>query len=227
MINRISENVLQAKFNIEKALSGTGRAIDDITIIGVTKTVDIDIAEMLLDCGINNFGENRVQEFIRKYDAIGDKAVWHLIGHLQKNKIKYIVGKTKLIHSVDSIELLEEISKHSIKESINTNVLVQVNVSGEESKFGIKKEYLKEFCEKGRKLPNISINGIMTMAPFTEDKDYIKRVMDDANKVFLDIQGENGDNMNIKYLSMGMSNDYEIALQSGANILRIGTALFR
>ena len=226
-MSSIKENIQIVKENAQAAAIKSGRTLDDITILGVTKTVDTDTAKEVLANGLTDLGENRVQELCNKYEQIGDAANWHLIGHLQKNKVKYIVDKVKLIHSVDSIDLLKEISKQAGKHNVTANVLAQLNVSGEESKFGMTPKELPKFLEEASKIPNIMVKGLMTMAPFTQDEAYIRKIMEKTNKIFVDNQREKSDNIDIKCLSMGMSNDYQIAIEEGATIVRIGTALFK
>ncbi|HOK40437.1 MAG TPA: YggS family pyridoxal phosphate-dependent enzyme [bacterium] len=223
---KIKENIKKIKEKIKERCIKCGRAPEEITIIGVTKTVDVETAKILLENGINNLGENRVQEFLKKYEEIGKNAIWHLIGHLQSNKIKYIVGKTYLIHSIDSFELLKKINEKSKEKNLITDVLIEVNMSGEETKYGLKEEneILKLF-EGSINLLNIRICGLMTMAPFTNNEKEIRIPFQKTYKLFEKIK-EKFNLKNFKYLSYGMSNDYLIAIEEGANILRIGTAFF-
>ena len=180
----------------------------------------------IIDEGILDLGENRVQELTGKYDIIDRKCNWHLIGHLQTNKVKYIIDKVKLIHSVDRLELAQEINKRAQSHGITVDVLVQVNVSGEESKFGVALEEAREMVEKMSAFSNIRIRGFMTMAPFAENPESIRYVFSKLRDFSIDIRKENLDNNNMDILSMGMSNDFEVAIEEGSNMVRIGTALF-
>ncbi|MBR2499872.1 MAG: YggS family pyridoxal phosphate-dependent enzyme [Clostridia bacterium] len=222
----ISENLLKIKENIEKASIASGRKADSITLVAVTKNVGIPECEALLSSEHNVFGENRVQSLLEKYDVLGDNATWHLIGHLQTNKVKYIIDKVSLIHSVDSIHLAEEIERLSKKQNKVSDILLQVNVSGEESKFGMPKEELFPTLEKLSSFENIKVRGLMTIPPVAtfkgENRKYFKVLYD----LFTKINNQFGSNICADYLSMGMSDDYEDAILEGANIVRVGRALY-
>lgn len=224
-IRKNAEKVLE---NVRGASERSGRKLEDITIIAVSKTVDSERAAEVLEVnGINALGENRVQEFTKKYEILADKQIdWHLIGHLQKNKVKYIIGKTKLIHSVESLALAQEINKRSIKANIKTKVLLEVNMAQEESKFGLKPDEVELFLKDLAELANIEIAGLMTVAPYVENPEDIRWVFKDMKKLFKKLSALDQENVDMKYLSMGMSNDYEIAIEEGANIVRIGTKIF-
>lgn len=222
----ISENLNRIYNCIRKAAFKSGRNPDEIKLVAVTKTVDVDKINQAIDCGITAIGENRVQELIKKYPLINKEVEWHLIGHLQTNKVKYIIDKVNLIHSVDSIKLMEEINKRAKDKGRIMDILVEVNISGEASKFGIKPEDLFKFLKEASQYSNINVKGLMTIAPYCIDPEEtrpyfkeMKRLFDEASQ--LDIH-----NVKMVYLSMGMSNDFEIAIEEGANIIRIGTALF-
>jgi pyridoxal phosphate enzyme (YggS family) len=180
----------------------------------------------IIDEGILDLGENRVQELTKKYDKINRECNWHLIGHLQTNKVKYILDKVKLIHSVDRIELAQEINKRAQRHGITIDVLVQVNVSGEESKFGVSLEGAQELVEKINHLSHLKTRGFMTIAPFAEDPERIRYVFSKLRDFSIDIRKEKLDNRSMDILSMGMSNDFEVAIEEGSNMVRIGTALF-
>lgn len=211
---------------IERAALKSGRKADDIQIIAVTKTVEPEKIFAILDEGITELGENRVQELVKKYDIIDKKCNWHHIGHLQTNKVKYIVDKVKLIHSVDRLSLALEIQKRAEKINRIVDVLIQVNVSKEESKFGVYEEELFELLEKVNKLGNIRVRGLMTMAPYDENPENVRHVFAKLRDLSIDIQSKTLDNVSMEFLSMGMSNDFEVAIEEGSNMVRIGSALF-
>lgn len=225
-LDYIRENVAGIRERVARAAEKSGRRLEDINIVAVTKTVGLDRIERVLEEGILNLGENRVQELLEKYDNIKRECRWHLIGHLQTNKVKYIVDKVAMIHSLDRLELAEEIQNRAQKAGRSIDVLVQVNVSGEESKFGIDSGQTLELVKKLSLLKNIKVKGLMTIAPFDENPENIRYVFRGLHKIFIDIQQENIDNIDMAYLSMGMSNDFETAIEEGANMVRIGTSIF-
>ncbi|HHV27160.1 MAG TPA: YggS family pyridoxal phosphate-dependent enzyme [Tissierellia bacterium] len=222
----IKENLLKVQENIENALIRSGRKNENIDIIAVTKTVDVDIINESISLGINNIGENKVQEIQKKYDNINDDVNWHMIGHLQSNKVKYIIDKVNLIHSLDRLSLAKEINKRAKAKDIVKDVLIQVNISEEKSKFGLKKEEVVPFIEKILEMKNIRVKGLMTMAPHVENPEEIRYVFRDLRNLGYKIENRNYENIEMKYLSMGMSNDYEVAIEEGSNMVRLGTALF-
>lgn len=222
----IKTNISDVRLRIEKAAMRSGRKAEDITLIAVSKTVEPDRILKALDEGIYNLGENKVQELCEKYDIINRDCKWHLIGHLQTNKVKYIIDKVQMIHSVDSAELAEEIQKRASKARRLIDVLVQVNVAGEESKFGISPQEVDGFVRKISTYGNIRVKGLMTIAPLAQDAENIRYVFRDLKKIFIDIKKENIDNIDMEVLSMGMSNDFEAAIEEGANMVRVGTAIF-
>ena len=222
----LAKNYETIKQNAINALKESGRTLSDILILGVSKTVDASILNEAVKMGITTFGENRVQELLEKYDKVKG-AKWHLIGHLQTNKVKYIIDKVELIHSVDSIKLLNEIGRCAKKIDKVQSVLIEVNVSGEESKFGVPIDNVKEFLEEAKTVENVLIEGFMTMAPLGETDENLHLIFKKLHNLYIDIQSEKYDNINMKYLSMGMSGDYEIALKEGANIIRVGRNLFK
>jgi|LSQX01.1.fsa_nt_gb pyridoxal phosphate enzyme (YggS family) len=237
-MNDLIDNINNIKNNISRAALKSGKRPEDIQVVSVTKKVDSEAIINLLNLGMNNIGENRVQELLKKYDEVqnhidkskntdGCTPTWHLIGHLQTNKVKYIVDKVDLIHSVDSIKLASVINEKCKEIDKVMNVLVQVNVSGEESKYGIDAHKLDDLLYEISKLPNIKVQGLMTMAPLLDDPETARPVFRELNKLFVDIRDKKYDNVSMLYLSMGMTNDYDIAIEEGANIVRIGTAIFR
>ncbi len=223
----IKENIQAVNEKIENAALKSNRHKDDITLLGVTKTVDTDAILEAINCGITNVGENKPQELARKYEVIGDKVKWHLIGTLQTNKVKYIIDKVSMIHSLDRESLCEEIQKRAEKIDRKIDCLVQVNISKEESKHGLEVEDAIEFIKNvSNNYKNINIKGLMTMAPFTANEDEIRKVFRGLKDLSLEIKDLNIPRVTMDELSMGMSNDYEIAIEEGATIVRVGTSIF-
>ena len=221
----ISKNLEIIKNNIEKACIKANRKIEDIEIIGVTKTTDAERINILKELGITTFGENKAQELLEKYNII-DNVSWHFIGNLQTNKVKYIIDKVSLIHSVNSLKLLEEINKRAFNNNINMPVLLEINIANEPSKCGLLEKDLPYIIENIEKFKNITLNGLMCVAPFVENPEQNAQYFRKMRKLFVDIQQKNKDNIYMKYLSMGMTNDYSIAIEEGANMIRIGTGIF-
>lgn len=223
----IKENIQAVNEKIENAALKSNRHKDDITLLGVTKTVDTDAILEAINCGITNVGENKPQELARKYEVIGDKVKWHLIGTLQTNKVKYIIDKVSMIHSLDRESLCEEIQKRAEQIDRKIDCLVQVNISKEESKHGLEVEDAIEFIKNvSNNYKNINIKGLMTMAPFTANEDEIRKVFRGLKDLSLEIKDLNIPRVTMDELSMGMSNDYEIAIEEGATIVRVGTSIF-
>ncbi len=222
----LKSNVNDVMERVEKAALKSGRKLDDITVIAVSKTVDPERIMRVIDEGIIDLGENRVQELTEKYDIIKRECNWHLIGHLQTNKVKYIIDKVKMIHSVDSLDLAKEIQKRANNIGKVADILIQVNVANEETKFGIDSSQVVSLAKEISGFPNIHVKGLMVIAPYADDPEDVRGVFKEARKIFVDMRQENIDNINMDYLSMGMSNDFEVAIEEGSNIVRIGTALF-
>ena len=222
----INENCEKIKMRIQAAAHRSHRNPEDIRLIAVSKTVDVARIMKALEWGITDLGENRVQELCNKADIINVKCNWHLIGHLQTNKVKYILDKGSMIHSLDRFELAEEIQKRAEKAGRIVEVLVQVNIAAEDTKFGICPENTLDLIKKLSKMGNIRVKGLMTIAPLTENSEDVRWVFAGLRKLLIDIKEENIDNINMDYLSMGMSNDFEVAIEEGANMVRIGTAIF-
>ena len=223
----IQDNVKRVMEEIARAAAASGRKPEDITLVGVTKTVTAARAKELIDAGVTNLGENRVQSLLDKYETLKDEPAWHLIGHLQTNKVKYIADKVSMIHSVDSLKLAEEIDRRFQMAGRTANILVQVNVSGEESKFGIQPEDAFPLMESLSQLKNIQVCGLMTMAPKTDHPDDCRKFFYGLHKLSVDIRDKKYDNINMGQLSMGMSGDFREAILEGATIVRIGSALFQ
>lgn len=222
----LRRNLEDIKSRVEKAAAKSGRNAEDIKIIAVTKTIDNERIKNVIEQDMVDLGENRVQELCDKYNFIEKKCNWHLIGHLQTNKVKYIVDKVHMIHSVDRIDLVDEIQKRAEKIDKVIDILVQVNIAEEESKFGMHKEHVMDFVKRVSSYKNIKIKGLMTIAPYAQNPEEIRYVFRELRKIFIDIREENIDNIDMDYLSMGMSNDFEIAIEEGSNIVRIGTGIF-
>lgn len=226
-MSNIKENLNYIRNNIKKSTEKSNRKENDVMLLAVTKTVDVDAIQEVIDNGITNVGENKPQELARKYDVLGDKVNWHLIGSLQTNKVKYIIDKVYMIHSLDREVLCEEIQKRAEKINRTINCLVQVNISKEESKHGLEQEDVLVFIENvSKKYKNIRIRGLMTMAPFTEDEKTVRSVFKGLKDLSINIEQKNIPNVSMEYLSMGMSNDYEIAIEEGSTIVRVGTSIF-
>jgi pyridoxal phosphate enzyme (YggS family) len=220
----IKENLHIVKEKIARAAEKSGRKADEITLVAVSKTEPIRLIEEAFSYGVTDFGENKAQEFRDKYEILGDKVNWHFIGHLQTNKVKYVVGKARLIHSVDSLKLAEAVNERAAKLGLVQNVLLELNTSGEESKFGIRSEddleKIAEFCVAAE---NLNLLGLMTMAPFTDNADVIRKSFANLREAKERLENKG---FRLPELSMGMTNDYEIAIEEGATIVRIGTAIF-
>lgn len=198
----------------------------NVTLIAVSKTKPSSDIKALYDIGVRDFGENKVQELCDKYDELPKDIKWHLIGHLQTNKVKYIVDKVYLIHSVDSIHLAQQIENECEKKNVDVNILVQVNVAKEDTKFGLMAEDVMSMIESISKLPHIHIKGLMTIAPFVEDAEENRKVFSDLKKLSVDIRNKNIDNVSMDVLSMGMSGDYRVAIEEGSTMVRVGTSIF-
>lgn len=222
----LKENLENVEEKIQEACRRSGRNREDITLIAVSKTKPIETLQHAYDLGVRVFGENKVQELSEKYDALPDDIHWHMIGHLQRNKIKYIIGKTELIHSVDSLRLAEAIEKEAAKRNLTADVLMEVNIAQEESKFGLLPEEVDEFIEKVQKLPHLQVKGLMTIAPFVENPEENREVFAQLKKLSVDIATKNAHNITMSILSMGMTNDYQIAIEEGATMIRVGTGIF-
>lgn len=222
----VKDNLDRVRENIQNTLVKSGRELDDLTLITVTKTIDLDKIEEALSLGVKDIGENRVQELEKRIVHFDDRVNYHMIGHLQTNKVRNIVDKVQLIHSLDRMSLGKELNKRGKMNDIIVDALIQVNVAEEESKFGLKLEEVLPFIEKMLKFDNIRIKGLMTMAPYTEDEKILRHVFRQMYKLKEDIEKRNYKTLDMNYLSMGMSNDYEIAIEEGSNMVRVGSAIF-
>ena len=222
----IQENILDVEYKIRKACEKSNRDPKDITLIAVSKTKPISDIKEVLDYGHLHFGENKVQELLDKYEVLPNNIKWHMIGHLQRNKVKYILDKVCLIHSLDSVRLAEQINLEAAKINTIVDVLVQVNVSKEETKFGIEYSEVEAFIRKVSEFPNIRVKGLMTIAMFTENPEDNRPYFKKLNELYVDIKSKSIDNVSMDILSMGMTGDYEVAVEEGATMVRVGTGIF-
>lgn len=223
----VQENYKRVKANVEEAAIKAGRKPEEVRLMAVTKTVESVYINKVLDLGADLIGENRVQEYLGKKDELHlDGVERHLIGHLQTNKVKQIVGEVDMIESVDSVRLAKEISRVSEKKGITTNVLVEVNVGREESKSGIFVEQLDELLGELSQMKAIKVKGLMTIPPICESEAEASRYFESMYKIFIDFKNKKTANIDMDILSMGMSHDYEAAVTNGSSIVRVGSAIF-
>jgi PLP dependent protein len=222
----IAENMKVVQKKIEDACEKSGRAKEEVTLIAVSKTKPVSMLQEAYDTGCRDFGENKVQELVDKYEQLPKDIRWHMIGHLQRNKVKYIVDKVYLIHSVDSLRLAEEISKEAVKKGVTVSILLEVNVAQEETKFGVSAQDAAALAEEIAKLPNIVIKGLMTIAPNVLNAEENREVFRKLKQIAVDITQKNIDNICMGELSMGMTGDYEVAVMEGATYVRVGTGIF-
>ena len=222
----VKENLKEVEERIQVACQRAGRDRSEVTLIAVSKTKPVSMLQEAYDTGIREFGENKVQEMMDKYDVLPGDIHWHMIGHLQRNKVKYLMGKAYLIHSVDSMRLAEEISAQSVKHNVTTDILIEVNIAGEESKFGTSREEAVALVKNASRLPNIHICGLMTIAPFVENPEDNRMYFRQIKELSVDIAAKKIDNVDMRILSMGMTGDYEVAIEEGATMIRVGTGIF-
>lgn len=222
----LKDQLQEVEKRIQAACDRAGRKREEVTLIAVSKTKPVETLQEAYDLGVRIFGENKVQELTAKYEALPKDIHWHMIGHPQTNKVKYIIDKAELIHSVDSLKLAETIEKEAAKHDLIADILVEVNVAEEESKFGMKMEEVIPFVEKVSAFPHVRVRGLMTIAPFVEDPEENRSIFADLHKLYIDIKKKNHDNDTVSVLSMGMTNDYEVAIEEGATMVRVGTGIF-
>ena len=222
----IAENLAQVHKNIAEAAALAGRDPAEITLIDVSKTKPVSMLMEAYDAGERVFGENKVQEIMDKYDQMPQDVSWHMIGHLQRNKVKYIVGKVAMIHSVDSLRLAETIEQEAAKAGTVVPILLEVNVAGEESKFGLSVSEVLPLAEQIAAFPHVRVSGLMTIAPYVTDPEENRPVFRQLKKLSVDIAAKNIDNVTMNVLSMGMTGDYTVAVQEGATMVRVGTGIF-
>lgn len=223
--NTILENYNQVLENVESACQRSNRE-NDVKIVAVTKTFPHELIKMCIEMGIDIVGENRPQEIKSKYAVYNDQVKWHMIGHLQRNKVKYIIDKVDLIHSLDSVRLAKEINKRAKKENRIMECLIQVNIVNEASKFGIDKDDVMSFISEVSKYEHIKIVGLMNMAPFYDDSEQARSDFRQMKILFDELKNIENDNIEMKYLSMGMTNDYQVAVEEGSNMIRVGSGIF-
>ena len=227
LLNDVEYNYKTICENIERAAQSVGKTASDITFLAATKTVDVEVINHAISLGLSYIGENRVQELLSKYDGYDlEHASLQFIGHLQTNKVKNIVGKVDLIQSVDSVKLASEISRQSEKQNIISDILLEVNIGREENKSGVLPEKLPELIEEVRQIPHICVKGLMAIPPICNSAQENCKFFNNMHEIFIDIKGQNIDNINMDILSMGMSDDYEEAIRCGASMVRVGSALF-
>ena len=217
------ENVLK---RVDDACKRADRNPEEVTLIAVSKTKPVEMLQEVYDCGCRDFGENKVQEIMDKYEQLPSDIRWHMIGHLQTNKVKYIVDKVYMIHSVDSMKLAKEISKEALKKNITVKILLEVNVAKEETKFGLLTEEVLDFYKEVIDLPGLKVCGLMTIAPYVENPEENRQYFVNLKQLMVDTMGEKTDNISVGELSMGMTGDYEVAIEEGATFVRVGTGIF-
>lgn len=222
----VRENLEAVRGIIGEACERAGRPAEGVTLIAVSKTKPLELLREAYDAGARDFGENKVQDLLDRIEALPSDIRWHMIGHLQRNKVKYIVGKVAMIHSVDSLRLAEEISRESLKRQVETDILIEVNVAEEESKFGVCLSDAVPLAEEIAKLPAVHIRGLMTIAPFVEDAEENRQIFRKLKQLSVDIERKNIDNVSMSVLSMGMTGDYPVAIEEGATYVRVGTGIF-
>lgn len=222
----LADNLKQVQENIMDACRKVGRNPEEVTLVAVSKTKPVEMLQEAYDAGARVFGENKVQEIMDKYDRLPSDIQWHMIGHLQRNKVKYIIDKVAMIHSVDSVRLAQTIEAEAAKKDIVMPVLVEVNVAEEESKFGLSTDEVIPFLEEISQYPHIAVKGLMTIAPFVDDAEENRGVFVKLKKLSVDIAAKNINNVTMSVLSMGMTGDYQVAVQEGATMVRVGTGIF-
>ena len=224
--DELRENLAKVEERVAAACARAGRDRSEVTLIAVSKTKPVEDLQVIYDAGIRQFGENKVQELTGKIPEMANDIDWHLIGHLQRNKVKYIVDKVKLIHSVDSYRLAEEINIQAKKHGVVADILIEVNAANEATKFGVKLDEAKQLCEEISHLDAVHITGLMTIAPNVVVSEENRAVFHKIKDLSVDIANENIDNVDMRILSMGMTNDFEVAIEEGATHVRVGTAIF-
>ena len=226
-MSEVCDNLKEVERRIQAACERSGRSRDEVTLIAVSKTKPVEMIREAMGEGIRIFGENKVQELVAKHDELEDHDLeWHMIGHLQRNKVNKLPGRVKMIHSVDSLRLAEEIEHQFGKADIVADILIEVNMAGEESKFGLAPQDVESFLDEIAKFANIYVHGLMTIAPFVEDPEENRKIFTDLKKLLIDMRAKNNDNIDMTELSMGMTGDYEVAIEEGATFVRVGTGIF-
>jgi len=224
--DELIENLVSVEERVAAACNRAGRDRNEVTLIAVSKTKPVEDLQVIYDQGVRNFGENKVQELTEKIPEMQSDIKWHLIGHLQRNKVKYIVDKVELIHSVDSYRLAEEINIQAKKKNITVPILIEVNAANEVTKFGVKLEETEQLCREISQLENVHIMGLMTIAPNVVVSEENRQIFHKIKDLSVDIANKNIDNVDMRIISMGMTNDFEVAIEEGATLVRVGTAIF-
>ncbi len=222
----LKENLKSVQERIRAAALKAGRNPDEITLIAVSKTKPVDMIQEIYDAGIREFGENKVQEITFKKPQLPDDINWHMIGHLQRNKVRAVIDRACLIHSVDSLRLAQAISTEAVKSNMTVSILLEVNMAGEETKFGFKPDEVHDALQSIAGLPGIYVRGLMTSAPYVSNPEENRQYFRDMRQLCVDLKAKNIDNTSMDYLSMGMTNDFEVAVEEGATHVRVGTAIF-
>lgn len=222
----LKENLAEVQSRVEQACKRAGRDVAEVTLIAVSKTKPVTDLQEIYNAGVRDFGENKVQEMCDKMEKMPKDINWHMIGHLQRNKVKYIVGNVALIHSVDSYRLAEEINIQAKKRGLVVPILVEVNIADETTKFGVSKEDAMELVRQIASLDALSIKGLMTIAPYVVDPEENRAYFRKIKELSVDIDNQNIDNVSMDILSMGMTGDFEVAIEEGATMVRVGTGIF-
>ena len=222
----LARNLQQVNTNIERACAAAGRTPDEVTLVAVSKTKPVSMLQEAYDAGARVFGENKVQEIMDKYDQLPSDIQWHMIGHLQRNKVKYIIDKVAMIHSVDSLRLAQTIEQEAAKKNLVMPVLLEVNVAEEDTKFGLKVDEVLPLLEEISSFSHIQVKGLMTIAPFVENPEENRKVFRTLKKLSVDIGAKNINNVTMSVLSMGMTGDYQVAIEEGSTMVRVGTGIF-
>ncbi|KXL52447.1 hypothetical protein CLNEO_21430 [Anaerotignum neopropionicum] len=225
-MSHILENIKEVEAKVAAAAQRSGRKREDILLLAVSKTQPVEVIRQAVTYGLSSLGENKVQEIMDKYEPMGEGVHWHLIGHLQTNKVKYIIDKVDMIHSVESLKLAEEIEKRGAARGIVMDVLVEVNIANEESKYGVAPENTEAFIRQLARMEHLRVRGLMTVAPFVENSEDNREYFCQMRQLQVDINAKKIDNVLMDVLSMGMTGDYEVAIEEGATIVRVGTGIF-
>ena len=222
----VKERYLTVRDEVSEMCTASGREADACTLIAVSKTKPVEMLKKAYEAGCRDFGENKVQELLDKFDKMPEDTRWHMIGHLQTNKVKYIVDKVSMIHSVDSLKLAREISKEAVKKGVTVDILLEVNVAGEDTKYGFSVDGVMEHIRDIALLPGIKVKGLMTIAPFVENSEENRVYFHQLKQLSVDILRKNIDNISMDILSMGMTGDYLVAVSEGATYVRVGSGIF-
>lgn len=222
----LTENYKEVQDKVREAAIRSGRDPEDVLLLPVTKTLEVPVLQMAYDLGMRHAGENKVQEILAKKPALPEDLDFHMIGHLQRNKVRQVLDKVSLIHSVDSLELAQTLEKEAARQERTVRILIQINAAKEDTKFGIALEDTLALVEQIHLLPHVRISGLMTVAPYVPDPEENHKVFYEMHKIFIDIKEKNIDNVDMSVLSMGMTNDYEVAISEGATLVRVGTGIF-